>query len=318
MNIQETDNVLAALGITGLADAGSGGDGAMRLDNLLMLAAGQRARLGELLQAAGRITEPQLTAALAEQRHSGRKLGEILVERSNLSAAEREVALEFQRHLAGERPTDGRLSLGNILVSTGQITRQQLINALKWQGAHGGRLGDALVACGHATQHHVEHGLSLQRRLVLAALVTALSLAAAAPVQDIYAAEPPTAKVTVRARIATFFRMQVEHQIPVLTITARDVERGYVEVPAASNFSVVTNTQDGFIVEFRPHSDMFRSVRISGLQSQIEIGADGGTALNNAPHGRTTFHQLDYRFMLNPGVQPGNYPWPLEISVRAP
>ena len=44
MNIQETDNVLAALGITGLADAGSGGDGAMRLDNLLMLAAGQRAR----------------------------------------------------------------------------------------------------------------------------------------------------------------------------------------------------------------------------------------------------------------------------------
>ena len=65
MNIQETDNVLAALGITGLAGAGSGGDGAMRLDNLLMLAAGQRARLGELLQAAGRITEPQLAAALA-------------------------------------------------------------------------------------------------------------------------------------------------------------------------------------------------------------------------------------------------------------
>jgi hypothetical protein len=53
------------------------------------------------------------------------------------------------------------------------------------------------------------------------------------------------------------------------------------------------------------------------LQNPIEIGAQGGTAMNNVPHGRTTFYQLGYRFMLRPDLQPGSYPWPLEISVRS-
>ena len=119
------------------------------------------------------------------------------------------------------------------------------------------------------------------------------------------------------ARIATFFRMQVDHQVAALTITARDIERGYVEVPAASNFSVITNTQDGFVIDFRPRSDVFHSVLVTGLQNPVEIGAQGGTAMHNVPHGRTTFHQLSYRFMLRPDLQAGSYPWPLEISVRS-
>ena len=119
------------------------------------------------------------------------------------------------------------------------------------------------------------------------------------------------------ARVTTFFRMQVDHQVAALTITARDIERGYVEVPAASNFSVITNTQDGFVIDFRPRSDVFHSVLVTGLQNPVEIGAQGGTAMHNVPHGRTTFHQLSYRFMLRPDLQAGSYPWPLEISVRS-
>jgi hypothetical protein len=37
-----------------------------------------------------------------------------------------------------------------------------------------------------------------------------------------------------------------------LNVTAEDVGRGYIEVPAASSFSIVTNTQGGFVVDFRP------------------------------------------------------------------
>jgi hypothetical protein len=127
-----------------------------------------------------------------------------------------------------------------------------------------------------------------------------------------------TTKLTVMARVATFFRMQIGYQAQALQVTAGDVERGYVEVPAASNFSLVTNVQDGYIIDFRPRSDVFRSVLVTGLQSPIEIGVQGGSATHNASHGRTTFHQLGYRFMLRPDLQPGNYPWPLRISVRTP
>jgi hypothetical protein len=111
--------------------------------------------------------------------------------------------------------------------------------------------------------------------------------------------------------------MRVDYQVATLTITAHDIALGYVEVADASRFSVTTNTEGGFVIDFRPRNDVFRSVRVTGLQSPVELGAQGGIALNNRPHGRTTAHQLGYLFTLQPNLQPGNYPWPLEISVRA-
>jgi hypothetical protein len=177
--------------------------------------------------------------------------------------------------------------------------------------------GAAPSACRHATASRLERAPSLQRKLIGAALAVALSLVTALTAPGAFAADASTTKLMVMARIATFFRMQIEHQAPALTVTARDVERGYVEVPAASSFSVVTNTQDGFLIEFRSRSDMFRSVVVTGLQAPVEIGAQGGTATNNAPHGRTTSHQLGYRFNLRPDLPPGDYAWPLELSVRA-
>jgi hypothetical protein len=159
------------------------------------------------------------------------------------------------------------------------------------------------------------HGLTSQRKVIIAALLAALSLGSAPAVQNAVA-EPRTTKLTVMARVATFFRMQISHQAAALTLTEVDIERGYVEVPAASDFSVITNALVGFAIDFRPRSDVFRSVLVTGLQNPIEIGAHGGTAMNNVPHGRTTFHRLGYRFVLRPDLQPGSYPWPLEISVR--
>jgi hypothetical protein len=159
--------------------------------------------------------------------------------------------------------------------------------------------------------------LSLQRKLTGAALIATIALFSALIAPAAVAADTSSTKLMVMARIATFFRMQIEHQTAAVTVTARDVERGYVEVPAASSFSVVTNTQSGFLIEFRPRSDMFSSVVVSGLQAPVEISAHGGIAANNTPHGKTTSHQLGYRFMLRPDLQPGSYAWPLEISVRA-
>lgn len=99
-------------------------------------------------------------------------------------------------------------------------------------------------------------------------------------------------------------------------MTAADIERGYVDVAAASSFSVATNTALAFLVDFRPRGDVFVSVRVTGLQNLVELGTHGGTALHDAARGRTSFYQLGYRFTLRPDLQPGSYPWPLEMSVR--
>jgi hypothetical protein len=156
----------------------------------------------------------------------------------------------------------------------------------------------------------------IRHKIVLAMLAVTSSLVTAPAMQNAYA-QQHTTKLTVTARVMTFFRMQVNAQAAALTITAGDIERGYVDIPAASNFSITTNALDGYVVDFHPRSDTFRSVLVTGLQSPVEIGAQGGIAMQNVPHGRTILLQLGYRFMLRPDLLPGSYPWPLEISVRA-
>ena len=130
-------------------------------------------------------------------------------------------------------------------------------------------------------------------------------------------AQPNSTRLTVTARIATYFQLQVGFQSPVLVITGTDVARGYVDANAATAFTVTTNTFDPYVVDFRPVNSVFSAVVVSGLGSPVEIGPDGGTTVYRAPHGRVATHQLAYRFILNKGLAPGIYPWPLQISVRA-
>ena len=131
------------------------------------------------------------------------------------------------------------------------------------------------------------------------------------------AAEGNTVRLTVMARIATFFRMQVVQQAPALAITADDVARGYVDINAASNFYVATNTLDGYLIAFRALGGNFRHVIVTGLQAPLEFAGSAGTEVRVASNGRRTDYQLNYRFVLPPDAQPGSYQWPLEISVRS-
>jgi hypothetical protein len=129
-------------------------------------------------------------------------------------------------------------------------------------------------------------------------------------------AAPATMKLNVVARISSFFRMRVDHQQAALTITPRDVELGYVDAHAASAFTVTTNTEDAYAIDFVPRSDVFRSVVVTGLPNTFEAGIQGGTAALEQIHGRVISHRLSYRFVLRRGLQPGSYPWPLQIAVH--
>jgi hypothetical protein len=123
-------------------------------------------------------------------------------------------------------------------------------------------------------------------------------------------------KLRVTARVAAFFRVQIDYQAPGLLVTQRDVGLGYVEAPAASRFSVTTNSREAYLIDFHPAGEWFRAVEVDGLNGPVELGADGGTIVHGAPALRSTPHQLSYRFYLRPDVQPGGYRWPLVLSVR--
>ena len=194
-------------------------------DGLQLLAAGERQRLGDLLQAAQRLSGAQLKDALAAQRRSGAKLGEILIQRGLLNALERDVVLAFQQRQSGQVRNATKLCLGNVLVASCAITREQLADTLQYQSAYGGRLGEALIATGHLSEQQINHGLQLQRKLIAAVLLAALALASAVHTGKAQASNKRAGvRVTALARASA--QLRTDHQPTHIKVSAKDIARG--------------------------------------------------------------------------------------------
>lgn len=317
---KNVDTILSALGISLPLDLLAQLDIVEyldQLDHVLALAAGERQRLGDLLRAAERITSAQLADALAEQQQGRCKLGEILIKKGLLTQKERDAVLEFQRRQKSLEPASGKFALGNVLVANGQISRSQLEDALLRQVSSGRRLGEELITAGHASQEQVDDGLFLQRKLITYALAVTMGLVPLVTLVPSAEAAQKSAALAVSVTVIANAKLNTAFQAAQLNISAADVARGYVDVPAASRFSVATNSRSGYLLHFHPLSELFESARVDGLTQAGHIGAEGGTIVQRSPHPLNGAHELNYRFMLRPDVAPGNYPWPLQLSVRA-
>ena len=166
MNILDPADIKVALAVQEHLD---------RVEDAVKLAAGVRRLLGELLVQARRITSEQLEHAIAEQQRSGEKLGEVLVRQGLLTERELHGVLDFQQNQGNAKPVPGPLKLGEILVSSGTISRNQLDDALRKQTGSRKKLGEVLIEEGYAEPHHITHGIHLQHMFVTAVLVALLA-----------------------------------------------------------------------------------------------------------------------------------------------
>ncbi len=284
------------------------------LDDILDAAAGPREPIGELLLEAGRLTRAQLARALAEQQSSKERLGQVLVRKGWLGEAELAALLAFQERLDAARAgRAGPLQLGNLLVSTGRITSEQLQDGIARQAQSRQRLGEALVAAGAVSERDIARGLKLQRILVGIALGAAFALCGSPKPARATSAGFGSSTMKVSANVLPYLRLQVLKQAPTLDVTPEDVARGYIDVPAATDLMARTNDPNGFSLSFDARSSVFRKAQVTGLVNGLEIGPDGG--LVHQPFtGKQMLMRLSYRFFLAPEVRPGSYPWPLQIS----
>ena len=286
----------------------------VRLEDILETAAGPRQPVGELLVKAGRITRSQLDQALAEQQQGREKLGEILVRKCWLTEPELVALLAFQERLGtAEVQHAGPLQLGNLLVSAGKITFEQLQDGIRRQRESKKRIGEALVEAGYTTEEQISQGLTLQRVLVGAALAVLLVLSLA-PGKARATTATKSAQMRISATVNPYVRLDVLQQQPSLTITAEDIRRGYVDVAAGTSLRTRTNDRNGFLVNFDSRSNVFERVSVTGIGATVELGSGGG-AIRAAYAGPESLAQVSYRFYLAQGVQSGNHPWPLQISA---
>ena len=287
----------------------------------LKAAAGIRQLLGELLVQARKITPEQLELALSEQVKTNERLGKVLVRLGLITENELDVVLTFQRHQGGERPSSDRLRLGEVLVATKHITREQLEDALERQKISKKKIGEVLVDAGYVKAHHVEYGLRLQHKLVTAALVAALSLSSVFGADEAQAArsgEKGSAEFTVTATVLARTSLRMIYQTPELTITNADIRRGYVDAPNASRIEVKSNSQSGYFLVFEGASGplrLFKGVLVHGLGREVQIDFNGGMVPLPDAGMKPVSMELSYRFLLSEDTGPGTYAWPVTVSV---
>ena len=116
---------------------------------------------------------------------------------------------------------------------------------------------------------------------------------------------------TVKAGISKTFI----HQARTLTITNDDVNRGYVDVKAATVLQVRTNSRQGYFMIFEGIDGPFSEVWVvDGTRSTV-LSKMGGLVHQPYPGPMGETKELGYRFILSAQVIPGSYPWPMTVNV---
>ncbi|MFC5496178.1 hypothetical protein ACFPOE_01410 [Caenimonas terrae] len=102
-----------------------------------------------------------------------------------------------------------------------------------------------------------------------------------------------------------------------ILVTEADVARGYLAVPSAVQVAVQTNSPAGYVLLVAAQDDFVREIVMSGLDSDIQLGAAGGLVFQRGGVRGVTRKNLDLRFrlVLAKGAQRGEHPWPVQLSV---
>ncbi len=281
---------------------------------IFKIVAGARQRLGELLTQAGRITKKQLEFALTEQKRTGEKIGEILLRLEFLTGKDLNTALRFQKQQETLRHVSTPLRLGELLVTMGEITREQLEKALKNQKLSGKKIGEVLVESGYLQPEQISRGLKLQQMLLTAVLVACLSLISS-PNGNTVHAESSSTELMVTAHVIAQSRLKVLFQVPEITITNADIQRGYVDLKTASRIEIRCNSRAGYLLNFEGLSSPFKQIEIHGLANDVLITS--GSSFVHQPYVRGPITiELSYRFVLSDDAEPGTYVWPLTLSTQ--
>jgi hypothetical protein len=142
------------------------------------------------------------------------------------------------------------------------------------------------------------------------ALVVAASVTAAGA-RDVHS--DFSVGVTVRA----VANMEIKSAPAGLTVSSADLERGFIDVTQPMQLTVRSNSPSGFALDvLTVATPMVSSMVVEGLNSDLAMGADGGTIVQRWEHPRAVNLSLKFRFALTPGLAPGEYPWPLRLTVR--
>lgn len=155
------------------------------------------------------------------------------------------------------------------------------------------------------------HGAHRARQaLLIAFCLVFLSMAAA---------DPGVGKLTVTATVRKHASMKLVMQPTSVLVTADDVARGFVDVPASVQLVVRSNSPGGYLLDFGSNDNFMQQIRVTGLDRDVQLGSAGGAVAQAAlgPGMKSAILTLGFRFVLYKTAQQGVYAWPLALTVAS-
>jgi hypothetical protein len=131
------------------------------------------------------------------------------------------------------------------------------------------------------------------------------------------AAYAGSAEVRVTATVKRVLHVTTEYQAGTVRVDRKDVERGYVDVPAGTVYRVRTNDPRGYLLYIQHLGGPFGAISILDGTRQVELAGMSGMVpepYSGGPAGER--RELSYRLFLSPDARPGTYPWPLLLEAR--
>lgn len=108
--------------------------------------------------------------------------------------------------------------------------------------------------------------------------------------------------------------LEILFQAPEVVVDENNLDRGYVDMPAATRLSIYNNDRNGGLLHFSGLRPPFEKALVYGLGSEVQVGATDAFVYQEYQKGIIT-RTLNYKFYLLDDAEPGNYPWPLTITI---
>lgn len=125
-------------------------------------------------------------------------------------------------------------------------------------------------------------------------------------------ADQGQARFRVSATVPVRVVLETVAQPDVLTVTADDIARGFVDVSA--RYRVRLNDRDGYLLQIAPLSADFREIRVGGLGGPVVLQQDAVEVFRPGD-GFAQELTLDFRVVLDDAARPGTFDLPVQVAA---
>lgn len=156
------------------------------------------------------------------------------------------------------------------------------------------------------------NGSPPRRRMFLGTLVLATLIV---PVSATGSARAD-AEFGVSARVLPRTTLRVLSAPLDLVVSARDVRQAYVDVGQPTRVEVFNNNPQGYMLLVTSKMPGVTALIVREAGVQVTLVGEGGAIPERGVVGAHMPISLAYRFVLGPQMEPGRYPWPVQLRVQ--